>query len=135
MIYFLVYLFLEIFFTITFGKHFGALMTFFEIIGSFFVGLYIMKEINFSMRENMVRVLKRELSAEEFISMGLFKFFGAVLLMIPGIFSDILGVLMQFEFVAVIFADKFLKKKDIYDNTSHNRDDVIDVEIIEDKSH
>jgi 2-isopropylmalate synthase/UPF0716 protein FxsA len=65
------------------------------------------------------------------ISMAL----GSILLIIPGFFTDIIGILLQFEFVGVFIANKFIKKETTYNNDEFNTqkgdDDVIDVEIIE----
>lgn len=86
------------------------------------------------MQENMKRVVKREISSEEFLSLGLFKLLGSLLLMIPGIFTDTLGILMQFEFFATLFANKVLPK---HLNKSQRKEsddaNIIDVEIIDSK--
>ena len=134
LIYFLLYLFLEIVFSYEFMKIFTPLGFFIETLMTAIIGVYIIKNIPFSLNESMVKVLKREISEEEFISIGLFKFIGAVLLIIPGFFSDILGALFLFEPFARWIARKFLPKENIhiYTNHSHfNDDEIIDVEIIE----
>ncbi len=134
LIYFLLYLFLEIVFSYEFMKIFTPLGFFIETLITAIIGVYIIKNIPFSLNESMVKVLKREISEEEFISIGIFKFVGAVLLIIPGFFSDILGALFLFEPFARWVARKFLPKEDIhiYTNHSHfNDDEIIDVEIIE----
>jgi len=131
LIYFLGYLFLEILFSYEFMKLFTPLGFFIEILFSAVVGVYILRDIHFSLRENMIRVLRREISGEEFISIEIFKFIGGLLLVIPGIFSDILGVLFLFEPFARWIAKKFLPKQNIY--TSSTDDDIIEVEIIEER--
>ena len=134
LIYFLVYLFLEIMFSYEFAKIFTPFGLFLEVIVSAVVGIYIIRLLPFSLNESMMRVLKREITQEEFLSIGLFKFVGAVLLIIPGVFSDLLGLLFLFEPFAKWIARKFLPKEDIhiYTNHSHyNDDEIIDVEIIE----
>jgi len=72
---------------------------------------------------------------EEFLTAGLFRLIGAILLIIPGFFSDILGVLFLFEPFATFVAKKFFVKKkfDTYERYEDtNKDsDIIDVEIIE----
>ncbi len=134
LIYFLLYLFLEIVFSYEFMKIFTPLGFFIETLITAIIGVYIIKNIPFSLNESMIKVLKREISEEEFISIGIFKFVGAVLLIIPGFFSDILGALFLFEPFARWIARKFLPKENIhiYTNHSHfNDDEIIDVEIIE----
>ena len=131
-IYFLGYLFLEIVFSYEFMKIFTPLGFFIETLITAIIGVYIIKNIHFSLSENMVKVLRREISEEEFISIGIFKFIGVVLLIIPGFFSDILGALFLFEPFARWIARKFLPKENIYTHKFYDKDnDIIDVEIIE----
>jgi UPF0716 family protein affecting phage T7 exclusion len=130
MIYFLVYLFIEIFVSYEFATIFTPFGLFLEIILSFLVGMFLLRFLNFSLVESMQKVSKREISQEEFISIGMFKFVGAILLIIPGVFTDIIGLLMQFDFVGKFVARRFLPSQKT--NNQHN-DDIIDVEIIENK--
>jgi len=129
-IYFFIYLFLEIFVSYEFTKIFTIFGMFFEVIGTLLLGIIILKNLNFSLAENMMRVAKREISQQEFISIGLFKLVGAILLIVPGVFTDILGILMQFDEFGSFIARKFLPnqtQKNSFD------DDIIDVEIVEEK--
>ena len=132
MIYFLIYMFLEIFVSYEFTKIFTPFGTFLEIIGSAVLGIVLIKNLGFSLRDNMIRVMRREISQQEFISIGLFKFVGAIFLIIPGVFTDILGLLMMFDEFGALIARKFISKKDVQHNNFDNND-IIDVEIIEDK--
>ena len=127
-VYFLVYLFLEILFSYEFMKVFSPFGFFLEILVSAGVGVYIIQNLQFSMAENLMLVARREISEEEFISIGLFKLVGAVLLIIPGIFSDILGGLFLIEPFAIIVARKIFPKKSNYKDKN---EDIIDVEVIE----
>jgi len=134
LIYFLVYLFLEILFSYEFAKIFTPFGLFLEVIISALAGIYILRLFPFSLNESMAKVLNREITQEEFLSIGLFKFIGALLLIIPGIFSDILGILLLFEPFAKWIARKLLPKQNIYTSTASSHptdDDIIDVEIIE----
>ncbi len=134
-IYFLIYLFLEIMFSYEFAKIFTPFGFFLEVIISAVAGIYIIRLLPFSLNESMMKVLKKEITQEEFLSIGLFKFVGALLLIIPGVFSDILGILFLFEPFARWVARKFLPGKDIYTYTNaQNEDEIIDVEIIEEIS-
>jgi len=135
-IYFIVYLFLEIIFSYEFMKIFTPLGFFIEVLITAVIGVYILRDIHFSLSENMIRVLKREITQEEFISIGIFQFIGAVLLIIPGFFSDIVGALLLFEPFSIWVARKFLPKDNIKYKNDFNDfkdDDIIDVEIIEEK--
>ena len=131
MIYFLAYLFIEIFVSYEFTKILTPFGMFLEVILSAIWGIVLIKNLNFTLRDSMIKVMHREISQEEFISIGMFKFIGAILLIIPGVFTDILGVLMQFDEFGAFIARKFLPKKDVQKDPFE--DDIIDVEIIEDK--
>jgi len=132
LIYFLAYMFLEILVSYEFAAFFTPLGLFLEIIVSAFIGFYIIRTLPFSMQESMQKVMSRQIDEQEFISIGLFKFIGAILLIIPGVFTDILGVLMLIEPFARWIVHKFLSKRKFeYKNYKDKNDDVIDVEIIE----
>ena len=132
LIYFLGYLFLEILFSYEFANIFTPFGLFLEVLLTAIAGITIIRTLNFSMYESMQRVMRREISEEEFISIGLFKLIGAVLLFIPGVFSDMVGLLLMFEPFAKWFAKKFFKKETVYTEHFYTNDpDIIDVEIIE----
>jgi len=133
LVYFIWYLFLEILFSYEFMKIFTPLGFFIEVLVTAVIGVYILRDIHFSLSENMIRVLKREITQEEFISIGIFQFVGALLLIIPGFFSDILGALFLFEPFSIWVAKKFLPKDDIQYRNDFKDDDIIDVEIIEER--
>ena len=128
MLYFLIYLFFEILITYEFGAIFTPFGLFLEVIFTAILGIVIIKDLNFSLLENIKRVLKKEINEQEFISIGLFRFVGATLLIIPGVLTDIIGILLMFEFFAKWFGRKtFISKNEYEDN------DIIEVEIIEEK--
>ena len=130
-LYFLVYLFLEILFSYEFARIFTPFGLFLEVIFSTIVGFSIFRNLQFSMALDMQRVLKREVSEEEFMTMGLFRMIGAVFLIIPGVLTDILGILFLFEPFARMVAKKTFPPKPKYDIY----DDIIDVEIIEERKN
>jgi UPF0716 family protein affecting phage T7 exclusion len=134
-IYFLVYLFLEILFSYEFAKIFTPFGLFLEVIFSAFVGVSILRTLQFSIFEDMQRVLRREISEEEFLTAGMFKFIGAILLIIPGVFSDMLGILFLFEPFARWVGRKLFWQKTYFYHNQHKDDDIIDVEIIEVKGY
>ena len=136
LIYFLVYLFLEIVFSYEFMRIFTPFGFFLEILISAVIGVYIIKNLDFSLRENMFKLMHKEITEEEFISIGLFKLIGAFLLIIPGFFSDIVGVLFLFEPFARFVAKKLFPNTKIYTtNSKFDDEDIIDVEIIEERKN
>ena len=107
-------------------------MMFLEVIGSFLFGLFLVKNLNLSFVENIQRVVTREITQQEFISIGLFRLVGAILLMIPGVLTDIIGLLMQFEEVGSFIGKKVFPMQETRRDNFTN-DDIIDVEIIGEK--
>jgi len=137
-IYFLVYLFFEILFSYEFAKVFTPIGLFLEVIFSAVAGVYILRTLHFSLANEMQKVMHGEMTQDEFMKAGLFRMIGAVFLIIPGVFSDTLGVLFLLEPIAGWFAGKFLKKRKPHTQSSfyggyegYCDDDIIDVEIIE----
>ena len=113
-----------------------------EVIGSLILGIVIIQNLGFSMMENLQRVVYREISQEEFISIGMFKFVGAILLIIPGVFTDIIGLLMQFDTFGSMVAKKTMPKKEVeddiiddlremFDELSYLSDHTFDEELLE----
>jgi len=129
-IYFLIYLFLEILVSYEFAKIFTPFGLFLEVIFSAIAGVYILQTLHISLAKEMQKVIYGEITQEEFMKSGLFKMLGAFLLIIPGVFSDILGVLFLMEPIARWFAKKLFKKAPKY-TSPKDEDEIIDVEIVE----
>jgi UPF0716 family protein affecting phage T7 exclusion len=130
LLYFLIYLFLEILFSYEFMKVFTPFGFFLEILLTAGIGVYILQTLDLSLSVNMQKLMRREITQEEFLSIGLFKLIGAILLIIPGFFSDIIGVLFLFEPFARFVVKKLFPSRNFYHKT-YRDDDIIDVEIIE----
>jgi len=129
-VYFLIYLFLEILVSYEFAKIFTPFGLFLEVIFSAITGVYILQTLHISLAKEMQKLMYGEITQEEFMKSGLFKMLGAILLIIPGVFSDILGVLFLMEPIARWFAKKLFKKAPIY-TSPKEEDEIIDVEIVE----
>ena len=96
------------------------------------------------MKENLTAVSYNCIDLEQFQSLNLFTLFGAILLIIPGFMTDIIGILMQFSVFTTMLVNKYnvRNKKSNMTNSSYNQtqenyikeSDVIDVEIIYDGS-
>jgi UPF0716 family protein affecting phage T7 exclusion len=124
LVYFLIYLFLEILFSYEFARVFTPFGLFLEVIFSALLGVYIIQNLHLSLFEEMQKVLRREISEEEFIAAGLFRLVGAFLLIVPGVFSDLVGLLFLFEPFARWIGKKLFKRE--------ADDGIIDVEVIDD---
>ncbi len=127
MVYFLIYLFLEITVTLNIASRIGSFATFIEVIGSAIVGFIIIANLGSSLNEGFRALVERRISEEEFLQLHLFMLIGAILLIIPGFLSDIVGILFQFPYIGLKITKKFYRFK----NKEKRSDDVIDVEVID----
>jgi len=141
MIYFVVYLFLEVLISVNISSSIGGLMTFFEILFSAFVGVSILINFRKTLFENMRAVSYNCIDLEQFQRLNLFTLFGAILLILPGFLTDIFGLVMQFSALTSIFVNRYNVKSGNcntnygdYQNNIKKDSDVIDVEIINDNS-
>ncbi len=137
MIYFLVYLFLEVLISVNISSAIGGLMTFFEIILSAFIGISILINFRKTLVANLTSVSYNVIDLQQFQNLNLFTLFGAILLIVPGFLTDILGILMQFSILTTMLVNRYQVKShhqnNIYENKQTQKDsDVIDVEIIGD---
>jgi UPF0716 family protein affecting phage T7 exclusion len=136
--YFLIYLLIEVFVSVNISSQIGAFATFLEIILSAILGFILLANFRVTLLESMQALQRRSISMAEFQKLNAFSLLGAILLIIPGFFSDIIGVFLQFGFFATLFAKKFLHVKEdrnYYDRfDKRNEDEIIDVEVIDDFS-
>jgi len=137
MIYFLVYLFLEVLISVNISSAIGGLMTFFEIILSAFIGISILINFRKTLVANLTSVSYNVIDLQQFQNLNLFTLFGAILLIVPGFLTDILGILMQFSILTTMLVNRYQVKShhqnNIYENKQTQKDsNVIDVEIIGD---
>lgn len=145
MVYFVIYLFLEVLISVNISSVLGSLVTFFEIILSAFGGIYILVNFKESFRENLTAVSYNCIDLQEFQNLNLFTLIGAIFLILPGFLTDIIGVLMQFSVFTTMLVNRFQMhfskscKRDDDELDSYNphitkERDVIDVEIISDNT-
>ena len=137
--YFLVYLLLEVLVSVNISSEIGAFATFLEIIFSAIVGFMLLGNFRNTLSESMRAMQNRSISIQEFQKLNAFTLLGALLLILPGFFSDIIGLFFQFSFFATLFAKKILHVKDNIDiddiqHTKKEDDEIIDVEVIDDRT-
>jgi len=133
MVYFLIYILLETLTTVNISSKIGGFATFLEIVVSAFIGLFLLTNFRYTLANNTMMLFSKEISIEEFQKLSIFTLLGAILLIIPGFFSDILGVLLQFSTIGTFFAKKIfgLKYKTNKQKRGENSDEIIDVEIVD----
>lgn len=131
MIYFLIYLFLEIAVSIPVFSALGILGTFAEILLSAFIGFFLLANSSYTLRESFGALRDGSISPFAFQSISLMTIFGAFMLIIPGVFTDILGILLQFGFIATVISGYVVKKDKNNEIRRGENEDIIDVEVIE----
>ncbi len=140
MLYFLLYLFLEVLVSVNISSEIGGFATFLEIMLTAFIGISILVNFRKTLMENMRAVSFSCIDLEEFQRLNLFTLIGAILLIIPGFLTDIVGALMQFSVITSMIVNRYNVKSGSCKNSYNEQinkqkdSDVIDVEIISDSS-
>lgn len=123
---FLIYLFCEIYFFNLFINKFGFFSLIIEVILSALFGLMLI------LGNNLKFISINNFNFKNVVGSVLFRLIGAILLIIPGIITDILGI--------IFFLISFFLRKTTMNNTFNNNDTdisnddtIIDVEIEDDR--
>jgi len=134
--YFLIYLFLEVFVTVNIASSIGAVATFLELVGSALIGLILLANMRVTLMQNLNALMQGEISIESFQRLNLWAIVGAILLILPGFLSDMIGLFLQFSSLATLFVSKFLHVKEDFPpthSTQGKENEIIDVEVIDDE--
>ena len=132
MFYFLLYFFFEVIVTVDIASRIGGLATFLEIVISAFVGFFLLTNFRYTLAQSMSALMQGSITIEQFQKMNLMSLLGAILLIVPGFLSDIIGILLQFGFFGTFIAEKILHLKQKKQPKSKGEfDDAIDVEVID----
>lgn len=137
MVYFLLYLFVEVLVSVAISSAIGGIATFIEIVLSAFVGISILVNFRKTLKENLSAVSYNCIDLQQFHSLNLFTLFGAVLLILPGFVTDIAGMFLQFSVITAMIVNRYsVKSKPDTKKYHHTQkeSDVIDVEIISDSA-
>ena len=115
----------EIYLFIKIGSQIGALSTIFLVFFTAVVGVYYAKyeSIN-TLKSGMVRIIKKQIPAHELIS-GAAIAFAAVLLIIPGFATDLIGFLLIIPLTRKFLLAKFNKN---FESKKMEKNDYIDGE-------
>jgi 2-isopropylmalate synthase/UPF0716 protein FxsA len=140
----------------TIAASIGGLITFFEIIISAVVGIFILQNFKYSLQDSINKARSGEITQEEFIKTNAAKAIGAILLIIPGFFTDFIGIALQFGLFTMVLTKifkfkppsecsfkqntyqsnfEFHQNQTNQNNTTYKKrsdDEIIDVEIIDD---
>ena len=101
---------IEIYLFIKVGSEIGALNTILLILTTAIVGIWYARYEGFNtLRSGMSQLVKNELPLYEIVS-GAAIAFAALLLILPGFATDIIGILLVFPFTRKIILIKYSKK-------------------------
>ncbi|SFV74720.1 hypothetical protein MNB_SM-3-1435 [hydrothermal vent metagenome] len=135
MVYFLIYLFLEVIISVNISSHIGGLLTFFEILLSAFIGIAILMNFKKTLFENLRAVSYSCIDLEQFQRLNLFTLFGAIMLILPGFLTDIIGLLLQSTTLTTMLVNRYhiqsARGCDMKKYNTKEEDEIIDVEIID----
>ena len=126
---------IEIYLFIKVGSQIGALNTILLILATAVVGIWYARYEGFNtLRSGMSQLVKNELPLYEIVS-GAAIAFAALLLILPGFATDIIGILLVFPLTRKLILSKYSKKYSSKNKTSFKEKNYIDGEYedIEDK--
>jgi UPF0716 family protein affecting phage T7 exclusion len=138
MILIIPYFFLELYFSLAVGSEIGFLWTVIWIVTTIIIGMGLLKNAHVAILGNMKLAVLGQLNAKSFHDASTSYFLGAILLIIPGVLSDFLGVIALFYtiFLQIGGTIPIVKNKTNIKNSNQQGDEnVIDVEIIECDTH
>ena len=115
----------EIYLFIKIGSQIGAFSTIFLVFFTAIVGVYYARYegIN-TLRSGMMQIIKNQIPAHELIS-GAAIAFAAILLIIPGFATDLIGFLLTIPITRKLILGKFNKK---FENKDAKKSDFIEGE-------
>jgi len=136
MIYFFLYLFLEVMVSVQVGSILGGVGTFLEIMASGLLGVALLLNVKTTMVESLKAMSNNCINMKQFQELNIFALLGAIFLILPGILSDMIGLFMQFSVFTGLIISRYNKNHGQCDEETQNfnphkgDDNVIDVEII-----
>jgi len=107
----------------------GAMWSLVWIIGTIFIGTTLLKNSQYAILGSMTAVSKGKLDLRNFQNASMAYMLGALLLIVPGILSDTIGVMALGYTIYLQFVAKITPEKPNFNQKGD--DDVIDVEIID----
>lgn len=125
------FLLLELYLSLYVGERIGFVWSAVWIVLSMIVGVQLLRLSPFAVMGNLEAVKRGKLSMQGFHNAATSYLIGALLLIVPGVLSDILGILVLLYTLYLQFVVKITSEKPPFNPTTKGEDHVIDVEIID----
>ncbi len=135
MLFIIPYFFLELYFSLAVGSSIGFFGSVLWIFTTFLVGMGLIQNSAMTIKKSMGKLAGGQLNMKTFHDSATAYFLGAILLIIPGVFSDILGLIALLYTFYLQIGGTIPSSKNKTNINKQGDDDVIDVEIIESSSH
>ena len=124
---------LELYLSLYVGERIGFWWSAIWIVVTMILGIRLLQYTPYTLMGNFSYVSMGRLSIEEFQNASTSYLLGAILLIIPGVLTDILGVLALGYTMYLRFVAKITPEQTKF-NQNKGNDNVIDVEIIDEHS-
>jgi len=128
------FFFLELYLSLKTGEEIGFAWSAIWIMGSFMLGMLLLKRSSLTMMSNMHNLKQGKLDIRRFQNASMSYFIAAILLMIPGVFSDFLGLVALLYTFYLQFVAKITPEQPNNNFQTQGDEHVIDVEIIDEYS-
>ena len=128
------FLLLELFVSLKMGENIGFMWSVIWIVMSMMLGFRLLQSSSFTMMGNLDAVRSGKLSMKGFQNAATSYLVAAILLIIPGVLSDFLGLFALFYTFYLQFVAKITPEQKNNNFKTQGDDDVIDVEIIDEHS-
>jgi len=125
---------IELYLSLKVGESIGFFWSVVWIMLSFMLGMTMLQKSQKTMLGNMAAMQMGKLDMKKFQNASMSYFVGAILLIIPGVFSDFLGIAALFYTLYLQFVAKITPEQTNNNFKPQGDDDVIDVEIIDEHS-
>ena len=121
---------LELYLSLKTGETIGFFWSVIWIISSAVIGMILLQNSPHAIMGQMQSVQRGKLNLKKFQDASMAYFIGSILLIIPGVFSDFLGVVALAYTLYLHFVAKITPEQTNF-KTNQGDDNVIDVEIID----
>jgi len=126
--------FIELYISLKTGENIGFLWSAIWIMVSFIFGMALLKRSSLTMMSNMHNVRQGKFDMRRFQNASMAYFIAAILLMIPGVFTDFLGIFALAYTLYLQFVARITPEQPNNNFKNQGDDNVIDVEIIDEHS-